>query len=800
VSNISKEDIVKLKIILAFMGIMLLASAVLALAGVNYNIVPRTWWGNAADYIEERDTSWFDYSVSVFTGAMGDTADAVRGDIRDTATVVWTDSSEALRGELRDSTNAWWADTSANYYPRGGHLNVGANLIQFQSAAPLTNTYYLGVDTVTNVGLTVYDDLMVSDRLIADGIHAFGLWGYSTGYADSFSLTDDGDTTRFESGNPIKIGDASLIISTGGDVSITGDLTVGAGESAVNIVDAIAAIDTTLDTMTTGLWLSTEGSTQLKTPEQIALSQRITAETDHEEHSSRFVNSSAGNAVTAEASSGMGIYASSSSNIGVAGHSGSNYGGYFYSGSSYSIRSDGHTYLFSDTISVSVVRDSSGITIAGVDTTIETVEQFPSEFYTTGGQTGEGQVYAVAYSEGDSLWLYYYSGELDAVNDSFVIYVHEEMFYSAFDTTSNIDTALTVIGDALFARAYGNYSAWDSLRASVVYADSFVGTATFADSADRAVYADSARGAAVAVYADSSGSTASYAVVADTMFAQKAETDTITAKWLFSSTVEIDDTLYLDNGILSSNSASIAIDAPDNTGTTPYIILNGATEAAAPGGGVNIIGGNGTTGGGINLQAGVASSPGLSGSVAISGGSNSVSGGSGGEVTILGGNATGAGIQAGKVSIDAGNPKSGATGARVKIAYQYASACSLGYAGMNFYVLADSLIGSPVWEGNMEVTGDVTVVSGLSMFGSAIDSTIWVDNLVNNYVDSCLHALDMDTTAMAALSAYLGDNYQAKSDVLTQLAAAYDSFTVAAAGSVVVGWTVGLSDTITDVR
>ncbi|MBN2542758.1 right-handed parallel beta-helix repeat-containing protein [bacterium] len=51
-------------------------------------------------------------------------------------------------------------------------------------------------------------------------------WGTGTHPADSFWIYDDGDTTRFDSDNPIKIGDSSLIVDSTGNVIITKDLTV----------------------------------------------------------------------------------------------------------------------------------------------------------------------------------------------------------------------------------------------------------------------------------------------------------------------------------------------------------------------------------------------------------------------------------------------------------------------------------------------------------------------------------------------------------------------------------------------
>jgi len=71
------------------------------------------------------------------------------------------------------------------------------------------SSYYKGI-------LRAYGNLEFSDTLLG-GI----------GTADSFRIFDDGDTTRFDADNPIKIGDASLIIETDGDIYATQELHIG---------------------------------------------------------------------------------------------------------------------------------------------------------------------------------------------------------------------------------------------------------------------------------------------------------------------------------------------------------------------------------------------------------------------------------------------------------------------------------------------------------------------------------------------------------------------------------------------
>jgi len=593
-----------------------------------------------------------------------------------------------------------------------------------------------------------YDRIVASqDVYLAAGSR---LYGYDATAADTFFIYDDGDTTRFESDNPIKIGDASLIISSGGDVSITGELTVGDGESAVNIVDAITALDTTLDTMTTGLWLSSEGSTQLITPEQIALRERLEIIATTANSALSVENRSNGIGVSAQSMTNTALYGTASGAIGVYGTSGSTYGGYFVSTAedSAGLYAKG-AFIETDTFETAICRDSSGLTIAAVDTTKESYAYFTggADTYTTGGETGEGVVSSGSFSPEDKIWLYYYSTDKGSVQDSFVISVAPN-FVLVYDTTALVDTALTVIGDALFTRAYGNYSVWDSLRASVVYADSFVGTATFADSADKAVYADSCRGAAVAAYADTSGSTAGlWTTVQDTLAAYPDTSVTNALNYYNDDSVTalvyatVWDSLSADTFIAGDLKIYDKGDTIKFDSSNPIVIGDSALVISESGG------------------AGLIQSVGAVFDKIYIGGS----------------------------WIDYAPPS---------------DAEAQDWAGDSARVAIDSLAAymDTTNLSGMVVTDSLVIIGGLKFYGAPIDSAIWVDNIVNSYVDSCLHALDMDTTAMAALSAYLGDNYQPKSDVLTQLAAAYDSFTVAAAGSVVVGWTVGKSDTITDVR
>lgn len=114
-----------------------------------------------------------------------------------------------------------YADTVSGQYSLafGNDVNVSTDY---------TSQFY----SSSNKGiLRAYGDLEFSDMLLG-GI----------GYADSFWIYDDGDTTRFDADNPIKIGDASLIVETDGDVRATQRLYVGnVPDDAV--ADSVLTID-----------------------------------------------------------------------------------------------------------------------------------------------------------------------------------------------------------------------------------------------------------------------------------------------------------------------------------------------------------------------------------------------------------------------------------------------------------------------------------------------------------------------------------------------------------------------------
>ncbi|KKM13732.1 hypothetical protein LCGC14_1713250, partial [marine sediment metagenome] len=96
------------------------------------------------------------------------------------------------------------------------------------------DTTNIVVDSIDKVGnyLILYIDgdsyytMLDSADLSLNSITIDTLYIIDVSGVDSLRIYDDGDTTRLVSDNPIKIGPGSLVIETGGDVSMSDDLSV----------------------------------------------------------------------------------------------------------------------------------------------------------------------------------------------------------------------------------------------------------------------------------------------------------------------------------------------------------------------------------------------------------------------------------------------------------------------------------------------------------------------------------------------------------------------------------------------
>jgi len=121
-----------------------------------------------------------------------------------------------------------------------GDLTVNGNLVNGNIGI---DTLYSGDKATVTDTIVAYDNFKVYGELIADSIQAVGntilvtdnilvsggnrYYGTDATGADSFWVYDDGDTTRFDSDNPIKIGHSSIVVDTTGYVTISDGLIVG---------------------------------------------------------------------------------------------------------------------------------------------------------------------------------------------------------------------------------------------------------------------------------------------------------------------------------------------------------------------------------------------------------------------------------------------------------------------------------------------------------------------------------------------------------------------------------------------
>jgi len=133
-----------------------------------------------------------------------------------------------------DALQTWIEDTLSAYLDLSV---VHDTLAAYADTSVVWDTLEAYLDT------TILSDPVFTGTATFDALYSELIAGYDPTGTDTFYIYDDGDTTRFESDNPIKIGDASLIVETGGNVAITGDLAIGGtltgdGSGLTGITDA----------------------------------------------------------------------------------------------------------------------------------------------------------------------------------------------------------------------------------------------------------------------------------------------------------------------------------------------------------------------------------------------------------------------------------------------------------------------------------------------------------------------------------------------------------------------------------
>jgi len=100
-------------------------------------------------------------------------------------------------------------------------------------------------------------DVKTSEIMVGDTITEHKYYGTDASGADSFWVYDDGDTTRFDSDNPIKIGHSSLVVGTSGDISLNGSVSFAVKSVTANYTatasDRVILCDATSNSMTVSL-------------------------------------------------------------------------------------------------------------------------------------------------------------------------------------------------------------------------------------------------------------------------------------------------------------------------------------------------------------------------------------------------------------------------------------------------------------------------------------------------------------------------------------------------------------------
>jgi len=141
---------------------------------------------------------------------------------------------DTLKSLLGNPTDTIW--TLAQFY-------INGELIA-DSMQAVGDTIFIDDNLKVNDSLVVSGDVYVSRNVLVDNGNRY--YGVDATQADSFWIYDDGDTTRFDAENPIKIGHNSLVVGTSGNVSVVGGVYVPIVTVAADANYTIASTDYTI--------------------------------------------------------------------------------------------------------------------------------------------------------------------------------------------------------------------------------------------------------------------------------------------------------------------------------------------------------------------------------------------------------------------------------------------------------------------------------------------------------------------------------------------------------------------------
>jgi len=141
---------------------------------------------------------------------------------------------DTLKSLLGNPADTIW--TLAQFY-------ISGELIA-DSMQAFGDTIFIDDNLKVNDSLVVSGDVYVSRNVLVDNGNRY--YGVDATQADSFWIYDDGDTTRFDAENPIKIGHNSLVVGTSGNVSVGGGMYVPIATVAADVDYTIASTDYTI--------------------------------------------------------------------------------------------------------------------------------------------------------------------------------------------------------------------------------------------------------------------------------------------------------------------------------------------------------------------------------------------------------------------------------------------------------------------------------------------------------------------------------------------------------------------------